>query len=174
MTYKTPETKADCNQWRKLMSERISADRSISIVVATGFTREEPESDFVGSKRELELDHAKLWSRWAQAGKRVFVIEDVPRTSGQSVPECVALHMEDSDPCTVPRAPALAYDPAANSVRLAKSERVSLIDLSSAFCDAKTCHSVIGGLIAYRDPHHLAATFALTLIPRLESAMGLG
>lgn len=173
MTYRTPETKADCNQWRKLMSGRISDDRNISMVVATGFTRAEPEADFVGSKRELELDHAKLWSKWARAGKHVFVIEDVPRTSGQSVPECVALHIGDSDPCTVPRATALAYDPAANSVSLAKSERVSLIDLSSAFCDARACHSVIGGLIAYRDPHHLTATFALTLIPRLESAMGI-
>ena len=171
MTYSNPDAKADCNEWRSLMSARILDDPSISVVVATGFTREEPELDFVGSKQDLELDHARLWSSWAKAGKRVFVIEDLPLTSGQSVPDCVALHAAVSDPCVVPRATALAYDPAANSVAFAASKRVSLIDLSDAFCDANTCHSVVGGLIAYRDPHHLTATFALTLIPRLEKAM---
>lgn len=173
MTYSNPDAKANCNEWRSLVSARIRDDPSISVVVATGFTREEPELDFVGSKRNLELDHARLWSSWAEAGKRVFVIEDVPLTSGQSIPDCVALHAAGSDPCVVPRATALAYDPAVNSVALAASKRISLIDLSAAFCDADTCHSVVGGLIAYRDSHHLTATFALTLIPRLEKAMGL-
>jgi peptidoglycan/LPS O-acetylase OafA/YrhL len=173
MDYGDPASKADCNEWRKLTRERIGNDSAISIVVATGFTREEPEADFVGTKRDLELDHAKLWSSWGKAGKRVFVIEDVPRTSGQSVPECVALHAREADPCSLPRVKALAYDPTANSVRRAKSTRVTLIDLSPAFCDARKCHSVIGGLIVYRDPHHLTATFALTLIPQLEKAMGV-
>jgi peptidoglycan/LPS O-acetylase OafA/YrhL len=173
MTYSNPDAKSDCNEWRSLMSARIRDDPSISMVVATGFTREEPGLDFVGTKHELELDHGRLWSSWAATGKRVYVIEDVPLTSGQSVPDCVALHLAEADPCTVPRATALAYDPDINSVALDASKRVSLIDLSDAFCDATTCHSVIGGLIAYRDSHHLTATFALTLIPRIEKAMGI-
>ncbi len=173
MDYGNPAAKAECNEWRKLMGERIRDDHTITTVVATGFTRLEPEPTFVGTKRGLELDHARLWSSWAATGKRVFVIEDIPLTSGQSVPDCVAQHVAEADPCTVPRSTALAYDPDINSVVLAASKRVSLINLSDAFCDANTCHSVIGGLIAYRDSHHLTATFALTLIPRLEKAMGI-
>jgi hypothetical protein len=48
---------------------------------------------------------------------------------------------------------------------------VKLIDLTDAFCDPTTCHAVIGGLIAYRDPHHLSSTFAITLIPRIRAEL---
>ncbi len=171
MDYTGVGTKADCNRWRAAVAQRISADRTIDKVVTTGFTRGEPEAAFVGNRADLVNDYAGLWRMWTKSGKQVFVIEDVPLTSGQSVPECVAAHMQLKDPCTVARTTALAYDPVVAAVAAAASHQVSLIDLTSAFCDAKVCHSVIGGLIAYRDFHHLSGTFALTLIPAFERAL---
>ena len=163
--------KADCNSWREQVANRIADDSSINIVVTTGFTRGEPEVGFLGSKHDLVQDYSELWSKWKDHGKRVFVVEDVPLTSGQSVPECVASQIASIDPCAVSRASALAYDPVLDAVAATNSKSVSLVPISSAFCDRVHCHSVIGGVIAYRDPHHLSATFALTLFRRLDVAV---
>ena len=166
-----PGVKDNCNRWRIAVATRITEDKTIDMVVTTGFTRGEPEAAFHGTRQELVQDYSALWERWARHGKRVFVIEDVPLTSGQDVPECVAAQITSNDPCSVTRSSGLAYDPVIDAVAAAGSARVSLIPTSSAFCDAQLCHSVIGGIIAYRDPHHLSATFALTLIPRLDRAL---
>ncbi len=168
-----PDVKKDCNRWRSAVALRISEDKSISTVVTTGFTRGEPEAAFLGTKQELVQDYSGLWESWARHDKRVLVIEDVPLTSGQSVPDCVAAHIAANDPCPLARASGLVYDPVIDAVTAAASASVSLISTRSAFCDARLCHSVIGGVIAYRDSHHLSATFALTLIPRLDKALAL-
>jgi hypothetical protein len=89
------------------------------------------------------------------------------------VPDCVAATSAKHDPCTVARAAGLSYDPLPSSVHVASSPRVTGIDLSDQFCDAKRCHAVIGGVIAYRDFHHLSGTFALTLISALDRGLGL-
>lgn len=169
MAYTGVDTKADCNQWRADVADRIADDPDIDIVVSTGFTRGEPEAAFAGTRADLVHDYSGMWTLWANAGKKVIVIADVPLTNGESVPECVAAHLTQDDPCAVPRERALAWDPAAEAA--AVESRVELVDLTDAFCDETACHSVIGGLIAYRDPHHLSATFALTLVPQLRQAI---
>jgi peptidoglycan/LPS O-acetylase OafA/YrhL len=170
MDYST-SAKASCNDWRHALSERIAADPDIDLVVTTGFTRGEPEPTYAGTRADLVQGYAGLWTGWADRGKRVFVIEDVPLTTGESVPECVGAHEAEDDPCSVPRGQALAWDPVVDAVSAAADPDVSLIDVTDAFCDTTTCHSVIGGLIAYRDPHHLSATFALTLVPQIREAL---
>ncbi len=171
--YSNPAAHSSCNDWREAVGKRIAADQSINMVVATGFSREEPGADYVGTKSTLSAGYAAQWTDWAASGKRVFVVEDVPLTSGVSVPDCIAASSITDDPCTEPRSVALAYDPLPASVTKAGSSKVSLINLSDKFCGATTCHSVVGGVIAYRDSHHLTGKFALTLIPALEKGLGL-
>jgi peptidoglycan/LPS O-acetylase OafA/YrhL len=171
MHYAPAGTKADCNQWRADVAKRIAADPAISLVVATGFTRGGAEAAFRGTHADLVADYTGLWSRWTAAGKKVVAIEDVPLTAGASIPDCVAAAGQVDDPCTVPRAAGLADDPVADAASANADPDVSFVNLDGAFCDPTTCHSVIGGLIAYRDFHHLSATFALTLVPVLDAAL---
>jgi len=170
MAHTGASDKVECNVWRAAVADRVAKDSHIDIVVTTGFTRGEPDAPFSGTRTDLVQAYAGLWERWTSAGKSVFVVEDVPLTSGQSVPSCVAAHSGDPDPCAVPRSRALAWDPLVDAAA-ASPAGVHLIDLTPAFCGSDRCHAVIGGLIAYRDPHHLSATFALTLIPRLRVAL---
>ena len=170
MPYDSPDTKVDCQDWRAAIADRIAADPSIDLVVTTGFTRGEPETVFTGSRDDLVAGYAGLWKQWSDAGKSVYVIEDVPLSQGTSVPECVAAHLSDADPCAVVRSDALVWDPVVDAVA-ASGGAAQLIDLTEAFCDEDFCHAVVGGLIVYRDPHHLSATFALTLVPRLTAAI---
>jgi peptidoglycan/LPS O-acetylase OafA/YrhL len=170
MRYDSPETKADCNKWRDAMAGRIADDDSIDVVVAAGFTRGEPEPVFQGTREDLLHDYADLWQRWADAGKRVYAIADAPQMNGEPVPDCVQLHQAADDPCAVPRDDGLVFDPVVEAARRDGSA-AQLVDLTGAFCDESTCHAVIGGVIAFRDPDHLSATFALTLIPRLRAVI---
>jgi hypothetical protein len=141
------------------------------LVITTGFTRGQLDPALVkGTRSQLEQHYSGLWSDWTRAGKRVVVIEDVPLTSGLSVPDCVASSNIVADPCSEPRSKALAFDPVVGAAK-SGNPGVKLIDLTSAFCDSTTCHSVIGGLIAYRDSHHVAGTFAMTLTSRLSAAI---
>ena len=169
-TYETPDTRADCNDWRKTVAQRIADDDTIDIVVVTGFTRGEPEAVYRGTRDELVDSYSDLWRLWADSGKRVIAIEDVPVMGGEVIPDCVQLHENEDDPCAVPRADGLLFDPVAEAAERPGSA-AELIDLTDAFCDDTSCHAVIGGVIAFRDPHHLSATFARTLIPRLRAVI---
>jgi hypothetical protein len=46
-----------------------------------------------------------------------------------------------------------------------------VIDLTSYYCTADRCPSVIGDVIVYRDTNHITATFAKTLARPLEDGL---
>ena len=52
---------------------------------------------------------------------------------------------------------------------------VTVVDMNDFFCENGTCSPVVGGVVGYRDSHHITATYATTLAPylgeRLESAV---
>jgi peptidoglycan/LPS O-acetylase OafA/YrhL len=168
--YRTPAKHASCNLWRTAVEKRIANDPTISMVVTTGFTRGRTDVGYAESHAALEAGYAGLWQKWTSTGKRVFAIEDVPRSAGQSVPDCIAASPQRVDPCSVPRARALAFDPVVGAAHVG-NPGVTLISLTDLMCDTTTCHSVIGGLIVYRDFHHLTGSFALTLMPFLARAL---
>ena len=160
-----------CDQWRSSVAERIAANKAISIVVATGFSRVRDTSLLNESTDKLVNQYSALYKKLADSGKQVFVIEDVPLTSGESVPECVELAGGINDPCSVKRELALSFDPVPSAIKSLNNSKVHLIELTDQFCDLELCHSVIGGLIAYRDSHHVSGTFALTLLPSIEKQL---
>jgi peptidoglycan/LPS O-acetylase OafA/YrhL len=47
------------------------------------------------------------------------------------------------------------------------------VDLTNHLCDSGSCPTVIGGILAYRDAHHLTATFARTLSEVFEKELSL-
>lgn len=160
-----------CDQWRSSVAERIAANKAISIVVATGFSRVRDTSLLNESTDKLVNQYSALYKKLADSGKQVFVIEDVPLTSGESVPECVELAGGITDPCSVKRELALSFDPVPSAIKSLNNSNVHLIELTDQFCDLQLCHSVIGGLIAYRDSHHVSGSFALTLLPSIEKQL---
>lgn len=107
------------------------------------------------------------------SGKKIFVIEDVPLTNGESAPDCVGNAGSKGDPCSVDRVRALGFDPVEDAVKSLNTPKVQLVDLTNQFCDQTKCHSVIGGLIVYRDSHHVSGTFALSLFKAISSQIKL-
>ena len=99
---------------------------------------------------------------------RVAIIEDVPLPY-EDVPACLAAHPTNVRQCAVPRSQALGDGMGVIEKTAASKTGADLIDLTAGICPAPgDCPVVINGMIAYRDGHHLTATFSRTLAPLLD------
>ena len=58
-------------------------------------------------------------------------------------------------------------------VAAAEQPQVSVVDMDRFFCAADTCKTVLGGVVIYRDSHHMTATWATTLAPYLARELDL-
>ncbi|MFU8946969.1 SGNH hydrolase domain-containing protein [Mycetocola zhadangensis] len=52
-----------------------------------------------------------------------------------------------------------------------RDPRLGVLDLTRYFCPDGTCRPVIGGVLAYRDSHHISWVYAHTLAPFLGDAI---
>ncbi|MBT0769516.1 acyltransferase [Kineosporia sp. J2-2] len=103
------------------------------------------------------------------AGIPVVTFAETPHLP-QFAPDCVSLHLNDLTACAVDRAEAFAN----SGIVKEASERsdVPMLDLTDSICAPTQCAVVIGDVLAYRDDHHLTATFARTLAPFVEQRLG--
>jgi hypothetical protein len=110
-----------------------------------------------------------MWRRVPPSVHHIYVIRDIPHV-GLSTAACVSAvirrHARPGNACTVPRAAAIAHDPAVDAAAAARG-RVRLIDLTRYFCDAASCHPVVGSAYVYRDDNHVNRVFATSLGPYL-------
>jgi peptidoglycan/LPS O-acetylase OafA/YrhL len=116
------------------------------------------------------------WKALPATVERIVVIRDTPEVPpGGGTLACVdramAAHRDAGRRCAVPRAGALAPDPAAAAARRIHDRRVRLLDFTRFFCDARLCYPVIGGVLVYKDMHHLTKAFSRTLGPYLSKAL---
>jgi len=74
-------------------------------------------------------------------------------------------------PCAGAFVVSAGVDPDKIAPAVAATPGSALIDLTSYFCDARTCLPVIGHVVVYRDHDHITATFARTLGPFLGQAI---
>lgn len=66
----------------------------------------------------------------------------------------------------------LEADPLAEAARSHPSGLVEMLAVTDLLCRDETCPPIIGGVIVYFDHGHMTATFAATLRPEVEAAMG--
>ena len=101
---------------------------------------------------------------------RVVVIADTPAWDFD-IPACLSAHPRDIRPCAMSRAAAF-YSILVREQTAARAAGAGLINLSRAVCSADPCPAVVNGMIVLRDEHHLTATFARSLAPALNRALG--
>jgi hypothetical protein len=100
------------------------------------------------------------------------IMVDTPHASGD-VPDCLASHRADIRRCATPRSIAFSGHGLIEHAAARRAD-VATIDLSPDICPTSsgtTCPAVVGGMIVYRDYHHLTATFAASLAPELDEAL---
>jgi peptidoglycan/LPS O-acetylase OafA/YrhL len=166
-TYLMPAYRAGCLAWRKAATAYILADPTIDMVVVSGNAYNLKRLTPNGWAEDDGAGFAALWRRFADAGKRVVVIDDVPGLPFK-LPECLARPHPAIAPCTYPRASIPSSTPLARAVALMPPGEVKYITFKNVFCDATTCQTVIGGIPAYMDADHISAPFSRSLAGRLE------
>ncbi|UUW92727.1 acyltransferase family protein [Pimelobacter simplex] len=166
---KDADYQRDCAAWVRKLDRTLRADRSLDAVVvasySTAYEYAEPEDATLADPATDGF--VDLWQRWRDAGLEVIVLADVPRTSGDYVPTCLAEH-QDPLQCAVPRREGLpAQRPITDAGRKADGRGIRLLDLTDRFCDRRWCYPQVGSVIVYRDYSHLSKEYALSLAPEI-------
>ena len=166
-----PAQRAECLRWNREVREwlRERPETTIAFVsqsVEAGVVAPGGDDSFTTQVR----GYRNAWARLPQSVERVVVLRDTPRALPRGgTLECVDRAMRDGRAagvaCALPRARALLPDPAAVAARGAP--RVSVVDLTRFFCDARRCDAVVGGALVHRDVSHMTTVFAATLGPYL-------
>jgi peptidoglycan/LPS O-acetylase OafA/YrhL len=169
----SPDRANSCAAYNKEVDRAILADPSIEDVFVATFSSAYQWDSWAGEHlANPGVDgFTRAWSRWAKAGKHIYVIRDVPRMTGAGIPTCLAIHPDDPPACGTPRAAALPADVAMTAARSMPSTAVTTIDLTPAFCDDTLCHAQVGSVIVYRDVSHLSVEYARLLAPLVEAVV---
>ncbi|MGB4136440.1 MAG: SGNH hydrolase domain-containing protein, partial [Microbacterium sp.] len=154
-----------CAEWEEEVRREVVSDPGIDLVVVSlRPVTKKAATDFA----------AERLAEFAENGRRVVLIRDVPGTEFANVPgrtaetgpECVAESPGRDDPCSYPdrSRPDWAVDAAVRA-------GAALIDTHEVLCPEGVCHVVIGDTIVYGDSNHLAVPFAKTLAPWLADRL---
>jgi hypothetical protein len=106
------------------------------------------------------------WRALRAKGVRVLVTGDVPGMRPDNDPDCLAQSTERNDPCSVDRRSVVKGNLLTRLAQL-HPDLVTYVGLTRYFCDARSCHAIIGGVVVYFDSHHLTDTYSRSLAPYL-------
>jgi SGNH domain (fused to AT3 domains) len=124
--------------------------------------------------RDEVNDYIDAWNSLPASVQHIVVIRDDPKglpSTQRCVERALARHRPAGLVCRVPRAAALDRDAAVVAAHRVGAPRLSVVDLTRYFCDARWCYPVIGGALVHKDEHHMTTVFVRTLGPYLLQAV---
>jgi len=160
---------ANCTTYRNRLFDTLPTMDDIDVIVTSSvsprYARETAEV-----QAQAADSFSLMWQTWIAGGKQVVVIADVPgpQADQKNSRDCVAAHAGQEDPCASPRDLVVETDAMVVAAQQKPMDGLTLIDLTSAYCDDETCHVVIGSIVAYAGGAHISGLFARTLQPWLE------
>ena len=170
---KTDSNQRDCLAWGQKVARELAVDKNVGIIFtasySTAFSFESPGNK---SFKDPATDgFTEVWRKWLTAGKQVVVFDDVPRTTGEDVPTCLA-RQHDALACAVPVSKAIPPNTAiTNAAKAMSAEGLTRISLHNQFCDDRLCYPAVGSVIVYRDFSHISAEYARALAPHIATQL---
>lgn len=155
---------ASCAAWNEKLAAELSAAASYDLVIVS----HSATGDAYESKGAAITGFQDAWRQFTDRGSKVVVIRDVPQANAGTT-LCVAKHETDSDVCNLPASKSHVDDLMVDAA--AGQKNVSVADMTSSFCTTGGCKVVVGGVVVYRDTHHITATYASTLAPMLQERL---
>ena len=156
----------ECTAFRNATVARLSARPPDLLIINASHISIFPMRPADGTLAAEGAAFARMIDRLA--ADRKVILADVP-FAGRDVPSCLAAHRTRIEACAIAHWSASPYGVIEREA--AKATGATRIDLAaSAWCSA-TCPVVRWDTIAYRDSHHLTATFARRLAPALARAL---
>jgi hypothetical protein len=157
---------AECLAWRAAVHQWLLEHPGIdTIFVSQHRARVKGSSEIDG--------YLAAWRDVPATVRRIVVIRDTPvrpRGTRACVAAALRRRADAGRLCASPRRVALRPDPAAEAARRARG-RVSLVDMTRYFCDARRCFPVVGGVLTHKDEGHITAAFGRSLAPFLAAKL---
>lgn len=150
---------ASCYEWNKKAIARILEIKPD--LVFTNATRGQ------GSEENVPKGYLESWAALDRGGINVLALRDNP-WYGFDVPECMDLHGDSVDACSVSRDKVLSDRSPTRAYHL---ENVHFTDISDVFCNEDRCRPLKGNVLVYRDDHHITNTFSRVEMPRIEKEL---
>lgn len=148
-----------CSDWNREVASLVAEGPPFDLV----FVSASIPGNVYPDAASATAGYRAAWAALTARGSQVVVIRDTPRVP-EGTSACLERSELDPDACAVPRAEALT-SPDPMVVAAAGQDGVTVLDFTDYFCDAQSCVTAIGGVVAYRDTHHITATLATTFGP---------
>jgi peptidoglycan/LPS O-acetylase OafA/YrhL len=161
----TADVESSCSTWNAALAQELAQEPEPLdlVVVAHSSTGDKYDSD-----KAAIAGFREAWAPLVERGTQVVVIRDIPQMS-EDTNLCISETAGDDKACDRPESQAVSDD---LMVEAAKGQPgVSVVDMNDFFCRDGSCTPVVGGVIGYRDSHHITATYATTLAPYLEERL---
>jgi peptidoglycan/LPS O-acetylase OafA/YrhL len=151
-----------CAAWNVTLQKMLASKRAPKYIFVTYKNRDMPmfhsESEWVTSIRSA-------WAPLIARGSTIVVYRDVPNVGGLT--DCLIRF--SAAECTVPLKPHLGKDMMVHAAE--GQDHVLVVNLNEYICPRGTCSAAIGGVVVWRDAHHITNTYGETLIPFFEEKM---
>ncbi|MDN3240604.1 acyltransferase family protein [Glycomyces tritici] len=160
---------AQCDEWRGNVFEELDSIAPDLVILSSS---EGPVLHGVDDADSAWLDGwQETLDRIQGAGAQVVTIADTPRST-ESIPECVSLHMDSLQDCSIPQAEGIRLpERRADTMALQEAAGAVVIDPVDWFCTQGTCPVIAGDILMYRDAHHMTTHYAASLEGLLEDAL---
>jgi len=160
----------ECMSWNRAVLGKLQKDPPDLVIISQSrwiFTASNAESTVTNQTNALIGMINKL-----PKSSKVVIISDPPLPTAQSVPECLSSYLNDYTRCAYTRTRGFGSAMGTRETNAAKATGAGLIVLTDQVCPGTgNCPVVINNIIAWRDQHHLTATFALTLGPAIDEQL---
>jgi hypothetical protein len=166
-----------CTEWYRLVRSWLYAHPEVSIVFASHNALAPVEPGAGERYSDIMLaGWTRAWQALPGTVEKVVVLRDAPDPSDgtlRCLRRVVAAGTQRPGPaCATPRSDAVRWDSAVSAAIALHSRRYRFIDLTSSFCDVRSCYPVIGGVRVYSDVSgHFTTPFSRTLGPYLLREM---
>lgn len=171
---KTDEDQLACYGWGQRVSDKLLTDKSVDTIFTASYSSAYTYK--AAAKTPLKSPavdgFTSMWTSWQEAGKKVVIFDDVPRTNGQYIPTCLESNPAEPLKCGEPI--SQAFPDTMNITKAAElmsAKGMTRIKLRDYFCDAKLCYPVVGSVIVYRDYSHVSADYSRALAPFIEAQL---
>nr|WP_026876269.1 acyltransferase family protein [Jiangella gansuensis] len=164
-----------CTEWNDVLLDELTGPDRPDLVITTGSNsyRVAEDGHELGddeSSQRLAAGMRDSWHAVRDAGVDLAVIRNTPWL-GNDPAECISENPDRLTTCAEPTDDALDRSGDTQVLAVQELGGIDLIDLNEAICPTDTCPAVIGNVVVWRDSHHLTATYARTLAPRLEESL---
>ncbi|WP_449279796.1 acyltransferase family protein [Leucobacter sp. GX0328] len=165
--------RADCSSWNDQVIEALEERPEIDTIVTSAKAANRVVSNAEDWQDAAVLGYEERWQQLPGSVRGVVAIADTPQMP-EDVLQCVGENGEKAaSACAAPATEQPEDDPLLRAA--AVSRNVETVDMGQYFRSGEEHPPVLGGVLVYRDSHHISWAYAETLTDalaeRLDPAM---